>query len=149
WYRFGYACVNFGSPVSVRAYCAERGLDFRKLSKEDRVREVAALGNHLMAAVGRLIPVLPVPLVARVLLASGPVALSEFEIKSRVGAEVERLRSRGAQVYLPRGDWDYAVGAGLRMLTLQHLVDATDGLYLARPQEAALLAYYARSIEHL
>src|SRR5712691_9149516 len=21
WYRFGYACVNFGSPVSMRAYC--------------------------------------------------------------------------------------------------------------------------------
>lgn len=149
WYRFGYACVNFGSPVSVRAYCAERGLDFRKLSKEDRVREVAALGNHLMAAVGRLIPVLPVPLVARVLLASGAEALSEFEIKSRVAAEVERLRSRGAQVYLPRGDWDYAVGAGLRMLTLRHLVAESGGLYRTLPSEAGLLAYYARSIEHL
>ena len=66
-----------------------------------------------------------------------------------MGAEVERLTARGARVYVPRGDWDYAVGAGLHMLTLRHLVDATDGLYLARPQEAALLAYYARSIEHL
>ena len=149
WYRFGYACVNFGTPVSVRAYCAERGIDLRTLSKEDRVRKVAALGNHLMQAVGRLIPVLPVPLVARVLLAADGQTLSELEIKSRVSAEVERLRARGAQVYVPRSDWDYAVGAGLRMLTLRHLVDATDGLYLARPQEAALLACYARSIEHL
>ena len=23
WYRFGYACVNFGAPVSMRAYCRE------------------------------------------------------------------------------------------------------------------------------
>lgn len=149
WYRFGYACVNFGTPVSVRAYCAERGIDLRTLSKEDRVREVAALGNHLMQAVGRLIPVLPVPLVARVLLAAGGQTLSELEIKSRVGAEVERLRARGAQVYVPRSDWDYAVGAGLRMLTLRHLVDDTGGLYRARPEETPLLAYYARSIEHL
>jgi hypothetical protein len=35
------------------------------------------------------------------------------------------------------------------MLTLRHLVDDTDGLYRARPEETALLAYYARSIEHL
>jgi len=24
WHRFGYACVNFGSPVSMRAYCGSR-----------------------------------------------------------------------------------------------------------------------------
>ena len=149
WYRFGYACVNFGTPVSVSAYCAERGIDFRTLSREDRMREVTALGNHLMQAVGRLIPVLPVPLVARVLLAADGQTLSELEIKSRVGAEVERLTARGAQVYVPRSDWDYAVGAGLRMLTLRHLVNDTDGLYRARPDEKQLLAYYARSIEHL
>ncbi len=34
WYRFGYACVNFGTPVSVRAYTTARGIDFRKVSKE-------------------------------------------------------------------------------------------------------------------
>src|SRR6266571_1719149 len=31
WHRFGYACVNFGSPVSMRAYCGSRGLDFQRL----------------------------------------------------------------------------------------------------------------------
>lgn len=149
WYRFGYACVNFGTPVSVKLYCAERDIDFRKLAKDDRIREVSALGRHLMDQVGRLIPVLPVPLVARVLLAVEAGALSELEIKSRVGAEVERLKASGAHVYLPRSDWDYAVGAGLRMLTLRHLVEEADGLYRARADEKPLLAYYARSIEHL
>ena len=149
WHRFGYACVNFGTPVSIKAYCAERGIDFRKLDREHRIREVTALGRHLMAQVGALIPVLPVPLVARVLLAAEGRALSEFEIKASVGAEVERLSARGAHVYLPRGDWDYAVGAGLRMLTQRHLVHESEGLYRTVPGELALLAYYARSIEHL
>src|SRR6266850_3697108 len=31
WRRFGYACVNFGGPVSMREYCALRALDFQKL----------------------------------------------------------------------------------------------------------------------
>lgn len=149
WYRFGYACVNFGTPISTMSYCAQRSIDFRKLAKEDRIREVSALGRHLMDHVGRLIPVLPVPLVARVLLAAKEPALSELEIKSRVGAEVEQLKARGAHVYVPRSDWDYAVGAGLRMLTLRHLVNESAGLYSANANETPLLLYYARSIEHL
>ena len=68
WHRLGYACVNFGTPVSVRAWAAARGIDFDHLDRERRHAEVAALGRHLMAEVGRLIPVLPVPLVATVLL---------------------------------------------------------------------------------
>ena len=150
WYRFGYACVNFGTPISTKSYCEQRGIDFRKLAREDRMVEVSALGRHLMDQIARLIPVLPVPLVARVLLAVGDgAAFSEMEINSQVGAQVEQMQARGAHVYVPRSDWDYAVGAGLRMLTLRHLVNESAGLYSANTSETALLMYYARSIEHL
>ncbi|HSW24641.1 MAG TPA: 1-acyl-sn-glycerol-3-phosphate acyltransferase, partial [Burkholderiaceae bacterium] len=66
WHRLGYACVNFGTPVSVRAWAAARGIDFEQMPKEQRQAEVATLGRLLMHEVGRLIPVLPVPLVATV-----------------------------------------------------------------------------------
>src|SRR5436305_7881531 len=36
WHRFGYACVNFGTPISMRGYLGERGLDLRRLSKQER-----------------------------------------------------------------------------------------------------------------
>jgi len=149
WYRFGYACVNFGTPVSVRAYASARGIDFRKLSKEERSVAVAGLGRHLMAEVGRLIPVLPVPLAATVLLRAAPQALSELELKSEVGRLVQALDAAGARIYVPRGDFDYAVSAGLRMLVLRHLVAELDGLYAAVPGEETLLRYYANSIAHL
>jgi glycerol-3-phosphate O-acyltransferase len=148
WYRFGYACVNFGTPVSMRAYAADRSIDFRKLSKEERSCAVAELGHHLMNEVGRLIPVLPVPLVATVLVRAGR-PLSEMELKSEVATLVNRLEADGAHVYVPRSDWDYAVGAGLRMLVLRHLVSERDGLYAAEMSEARLLRYYSNSIEHL
>ena len=149
WHRLGYACVNFGTPVSVRAWAAARGIDFDHLPREQRQAEVAALGHHLMGQVGRLIPVLPVPLVATVLLECGERAIDELELKSAVAALVQRLQSADAHLYLPRGDWDYAVSAGLRMLTLRHLVDESSGLYRARASETALLRYYANSIAHL
>ncbi len=149
WHRLGYACVNFGTPVSVRAWAAARDIDFDHLPKEQRQAEVAALGRHLMDEVGRLIPVLPVPLVATVLLQQGEHAIGELELKSAVGALVRHLEARNARLYVPRSDWDYAVGAGLRMLVQRHLVDAVDGLYRARTDEAPLLRYYANSIAHL
>ena len=149
WYKLGYACVNFGTPVSVRAYAAARGIDFEQMPKEQRQTEVATLGRHLMDEVGRLIPVLPVPLVATVLLQRTGQPASALEIKSGVSELVRRLEARGARLYLPRSDWDYAVGAGLRMLTLRHLVDERDGMFVMRADEERLLRYYANSIAHL
>jgi len=149
WHRLGYACVNFGTPVSVRAWAAARGVDFDHLDREQRHTEVAALGHHLMAEVGRLVPVLPVPLVAAVLLREPARPYSLFDLKSAVAERVAWLEARGARLYVPRQDWDYAVGAGLRMLTLRHLVDEVDGLYSARASEQPLLRYYANSIAHL
>ena len=145
WHRFGYACVNFGTPISMRA----RGVDYHALSGEERRAAVAALGAELMRAVGRIVPVLPVPLIAAVFVAQPLRALSELELKLEVEKLLGRLRARGAHVYIPRGDFDYALSVGLRMLRLRHLVDEEQGVFRARPDEMPLLAYYANSISHL
>jgi glycerol-3-phosphate O-acyltransferase len=149
WHRFGYACVNFGAPVSMREYCALRGLDFQKLSGDARKRAIGELGKHLMARVGGIVPVVPVPLIASVLLSSGTRSMSELELKSAVELLIEKLERAGAHVYIPRKDLDYAVGVGLRMLTLRRLVEEKDGLYAVCPPELPLLRYYANSIAHL
>ena len=149
WHRFGYACVNFGAPVSMREYCRERSLDFHRLPGEERKRAMAALGTHLMDAVGRIVPVLPVPLIASVFVNHGDQAISEMELKSEVSRLVETLRARGAHVYVPRKDFDYAVNVGLRMLKLRRLVGEREGLYYAQSEELPLLRYYANSIAHL
>jgi len=62
---------------------------------------------------------------------------------------MERLETRGAHIYIPRGDEDYAIDVGLRMLTLRHLVRQEQGLFLAEPAELPLLTYYANTIAHL
>ena len=148
WHRFGYACVNFGTPLSIRAYAAARNLDFRHMPKEQRAHAIAELGRHLMDQVGRLIPVLPVPLVATALLRA-QAGQSEAQVKSAVADLVRALEQSGARIYVPRHDWDYAVGAGLRMLVLRHLVVESAGLFAANAAEERLLRYYANSIQHL
>ena len=154
WYRFGYACVNFGSPISLRAYTARHGIDFRKLSKDDHSRRLEDLAQELMAGIAKIIPVVPVSLVATVFVRDPARSWSELELKGEVLRLMEELERRGAHVYLPRSDQDYAITVGLRMLTLRRLVDSTgsdelEGLYRARPEEIPLLRYYASSIAHL
>ncbi len=149
WHRFGYACVNFGSPVSLTEYGAGRGIDFRGLPREEQSRRLEELARELMASVARVIPAVPVSLVATVFVREPARAWSELELKAAVLSLTERLEARGAHVYVPRGDQDYAIAVGLRMLTLRRLVEDREGLYRARPEELPLLTYYANSIAHL
>jgi glycerol-3-phosphate O-acyltransferase len=149
WHRFGYACVNFGSPMSMREYCRARGADFQRLAGEERKQAMADLGRSLMEAVGRVVPVVPVALMATVFLQPPRRPLSELDLKAEVGHLLERLEASAAHVYVPRRDLDYALTVGLRMLRLRRLVDEHDGLFSARESELALLRYYANSIAHL
>jgi len=149
WHRFGYACVNFGAPVSMRAYCGSRGVDFQRLPGEERRRATAALGGHLMRSVGRIVPIVPVPLMATVFVHNPERRLSSLELKAEVERLIERLERSAARVYVPRRDLDYALDVGLRMLLMRHLVDENEGVYLAREKELPLLRYYANSIAHL
>jgi len=149
WHRFGYACVNFGPPISMREYCRERGVDFQKLAGEERRQAMAQLGADLMAAVGRVVPVVPAALMATVFLRHAGAGLSELEVKAEVERVLHELEAAKAHVYVPRRDLDYALTVGLRMLRLRRLVEEREGLLSARPEELPLLRYYANSIAHL
>ena len=148
WHRFGYACVNFGRPVSMRAWAARRGIDFRALDPPSRFDAVERLGGELLAAIAAVVPVLPVSLVATVFARYPECPLSELEVKAKAQSLIDELEARGAYVHIARADRDYAVTTGLRMLALRHFVRESDGLYRAHEDEGEMLRYYANSIEH-
>lgn len=149
WYRFGYTCVSFGEPISLRAYLLERRVDLRTLPADARHAEIERLGNRLMQAVGRVVPALPVSLVSTALLQAGSTPLTLFELKARTATLIERLEQSGAYVHIPRTDRDYAIEVGLRMLRLRRLVVEEDGGYRVNARETALVRYYANAIAHL
>jgi glycerol-3-phosphate O-acyltransferase len=149
WHRFGYACASFGTPVSLKAFLEARlwRRDLATVPKEERIRRVAALAEALMADVAALVPVLPVSLVATLFTREPGRAFSLLELKAEALAFLGELAARGAHLYLPRGDQDYAIEVGLRMLTLRRIVRPENGLYRAAPEELSLLRYYAGSLE--
>lgn len=150
WHRFGYACVSFGEPLSLRRHLAWRAVDLRTAAPERKAAEIERLGTILMQRVGDVVPALPVSLVATVLLEAAGSPRTRFEIKGRVFDLIRLLEANGAYVHIPRQDRDYALDVGLRMLTLRHLaIEDGEDTFRANPDETALLQYYASSIAHL
>jgi glycerol-3-phosphate O-acyltransferase len=150
WVTFGYACVNFGTPVSLRAWCNARGFDPRRAGAEALFPAVETLGADLMANIGAVVPVLPVPLLAATLRRAGTRRFSELELKTAAQALKIELEAAGAHLYVPRHRQDYALTVALSMLRLRGLVvQDADGLYAAAPEQASVLDYYAASITHL
>jgi glycerol-3-phosphate O-acyltransferase len=150
WFRFGYACVNFGPLVSARDWLAanarETGGDLRRLDRDKRFEIIGRLAHAVMGEIARLVPVLPVSLIATVLLeAEAPID----ELELRAGALMAEFEAKGAKLYVPRDDRDYAFHVGLRMLVLRHLVEEKDGRFAAVAAERPLLAYYANAVAHL
>jgi glycerol-3-phosphate O-acyltransferase len=151
WHRFGYASVSFGKPVSLNAFLAENDVAHWGLLTEDRRSLLTQeLGDLLMTEVGRLIPALPVSLVACALVDAAKERLDRLALKARVDALIDRLAERGAHVHIPRADRDYEVTVGLRMLTLRRIVtEDDDGLLTITPGDEPLVTYYANAIRHL
>ena len=149
WHRFGYACVNFGAPVSMRAWCREHHLHFPALSDAARKVEVTRLAEHLMGRIGQVIPVLPVSLVSALFIAAPQRRWSELELKAAMHERMAALQAHGAHQYIPRQDQDYAFGVGLRMLVQRHMVHEQDGLFSMTGDAQELVAYYANAIAHL
>ncbi len=124
-YRHGYACVN---PAFGCRYGYMYGVDFRVLDDAGRRQPVAAVGRMLMARIGAVVPVLPVPLVASVLLRDETRAISELELKAAVQALMDGVEAAGGHVYVPRN-----ACATCSTGRLAHADDARPGRGARRP----------------
>jgi glycerol-3-phosphate O-acyltransferase len=147
-HRFGYACVNFGPPVSLRRYLEERRVDLAALTEADRRAETERLASLMMDEIAAIVPVTPVSLVASALVSFEGGAVERDALKRRVGELFEELSSGGAHLYVPRSDAAYFFDVGLRMLTLRRLVRHDAGGVGIVPGERPIVEYYANSIAH-
>jgi glycerol-3-phosphate O-acyltransferase len=148
WHRFGYVCVNFGTPISMRERCRDCGSVPSELSTEQRFQAVSEIAHELMQALRQVVPVVPVSIVATVFDRCDQ-GMTELEVKARSHEVMQKIERQGIHIYIPRRDREYAIEVGLRMLTLRHVVDETNGMYTAVEEERQLLRYYANSISHL
>jgi len=149
WHRYGFACVNFGTPLSVKTYCREQGVVFRRLPRTERFPEIDKLCRRLMRAIADVVPVLPVSVVSRVFLEAGDTAIDILEVENRCNQLITELQERGAPILeTPRSTRAHAIADAVDLLMLRGIVTTSDGKLRATPQEAAILQYYVNAIGH-
>ena len=144
---FGYACVNFGKPVSLKTWQQERGVILRDQDKAERRQSITTLGDDLSGRIGDLIPVLPTYLLASVLSHSDDLPISELKLKFRASRLIDDLVAAGVPVFLPNNDGDYALSQGIYVLLRRKIIEPTgDGQFRLVESQRKLLDYYCNTI---
>ena len=149
WRRYGYACVNFGTPVSTKAYCQDQGLNFSRLPRADRFPEIEKLCHRLMSAISEVVPVLPVSLMSTVFLEAMDNELNILDIEERSNRLINELQARGAPVFeMSRNTRALDIVDAIDLMTLRRMVTASGDHFKAVSAEETIMRYYANTIDH-
>lgn len=146
WRRFGFACVNFGSPVSARDYCRRHKVNFSQLGRVERFAHVELLAKQLLNEIEQIIPVIPVPLLCVIFTQNPHTRFSMIEIHNRLHRLSKQLASQNVKVAFPMEA--QTIEEAISMLRTRHLITRYDDLYQMAPDAFEILSYYAHSIAH-
>jgi glycerol-3-phosphate O-acyltransferase len=146
--RYGRVAVNFGTPMSLRAWVDARPgvLD---LPKDQRLPQVQELADDVRRRIGEILPVTPVPLAAAALLSFGETAVPREALLARLTDYRDHLLGRDAKLVHAERDAEAILDRAWRTFRMRRLVARTGATYLVLPSHRPLLEYYANSIRHL
>jgi glycerol-3-phosphate O-acyltransferase len=146
--RFGYASVNFGSPISTRNYCEQNNIEFIHLEQEPRFKEIEKLADKLMIEIKEAVPITPVALMSEIMLANKATWKSELELKAQALKRMEVLKESGAPIRISSNTTESVLSGALDIIEGRGWLETQDGLYKAEEDSIVMLEYYANSIAH-
>ena len=146
--RYGRVAVNFGTPVSVRAWAAEHP-GALALPREARLPEVQTLADGMLSRVGAIIPVTPVPLAAAALLSFGETAIQRPDLLRRLEDYRDHLAGRDAKLVHADRDAEAILERAWKTFGMRRVVHREGETLVILPRHRPLLEYYANSIRHL
>ena len=145
---FGYACANFGTPVSFANWLRGHWVDWPSLDREGQFRWLDQFARELMADVRMLIPVLPVSTLCAIYRSAPDASLTRDDLVVRFERLQKKAREAGGHLYAPADTRAQGFDEALNMLIGRRiLVRTADGHYRANEKEKDLIAYYANSID--
>jgi glycerol-3-phosphate O-acyltransferase len=141
--RYGYAVVSFGEPILVDDFIR----DHPALLAEDfttRKTALQELAELVMRRISDALPVVPVPLLARIFAIAGERGLTEAEILERLAAEQRALANR---LWLTRERTPELLWRSAReVLELRKLISFDGERWEWTASEHLMRDYYAASL---
>ena len=148
WRRYGRAAVVVGTPVPLAGWFAEHA-DLFALDKPERLAQVQALCDELLARVGALIPVTPVPLVCAAIQSFDSEFIARADLIARIGEMRGALHELNARVLSGDNGAEEIFARAWRMLKMRRVIAEEGRGYLVLPRGRPLISYYANSVAHL
>ncbi len=147
WRRFGYACVNFGKPISTKAYSKKHQIIFKNLQRKQRFSEIKKLCDTLMANISDVVPIVPVSLVSQIFLENLDKELRISDIEDECGSILLTIKNNGAPVIeTAHSTRKLAISEAISLMLLRGMINETDGIFTCNESEIHLLQYYANAL---
>lgn len=148
WKRYGRAAVVVGAPIPLGPWYAEHA-DLFELERPERLGEVQRLCDTLLARVGELIPVTPVPLVCAAIQSFDSDFIPRDRLLERIAEMHEALGELNARVLSSDQATEEIFARAWRMLEMRRVIAQDGGGYIVLPKGRPLVSYYANSVAHL
>ena len=147
WQRYGRAAVVVGAPMRLESWFA-RHQDLYSIPKPERLARVQALSDEVMSAIGKLIPVTPVPLACAAIQSFDRDFIPRAELLERMTEMLDVLVELNARV-VRHDRIDDTLDRAWRMLKLRRVLAESGSGFAVLPRGRELISYYANSIAHL
>ena len=152
WKRYGRAAVTFGRPMRVGPWLeAQRAgsTGLWSLPKTERLARVQTLADEVMAEIGALIPVTPVPLACAAIQSLHGDFLGREALMRRMAEMRDALVELNARVLRADRSIEETFDRAWRMLAMRRILVAEGSGYAVLPRQRPLVSYYANSVAHL
>ena len=143
----GYVCAAFGRPVLFGDWLRQREVDWPALDRDERHGWIQALGDHLIAAIGRIVPATPVPVLCALWNGDPTLVLKPEDLEARFRDITDELFQAGCHVVSANGGTEDSLRHALDIAVRRELILRDEsGAYRVSPDNGALVEYYANSI---
>ncbi len=151
--RYGRAAVIVGDPVPLAPWFdaedALAGGDLFALAREQRLGRVQALCDDMLARIGAIIPVTPVPLACAAIQSLDSDVMTRAQLEARMSEIRDVLVELNARELRRDRDIGETFEIAYRMLRMRHVLARQGETYVVLSRGRELVSYYANSISHL
>ena len=106
------------------------------------------LAATLMQSLRYVMPIIPVPVIAAVLLRAGEKPMTSLEIVGECDALIEQMMAKGAAMKAEEMPRPCTLSNSLDLLISRNFLLESNDHYRINPEYRLLVQYYANSIEH-
>lgn len=152
WRRYGRAAVTIGAPVPIDGWLAslERdGISLFDVPRAERLAMLQTFCDDVLARIGAIIPVTPVPLACAALQSFDADYISRAQLLERMEAMRDVLQELNGRVVRADRDIAETFDRAYRMLRMRRIIARAGDGFLVLPKGRPLVSYYANSIAPL